>query len=303
MNHHPPAQPVVMMVHAHPDDESSLTGGTLARCAAAGYRTVLVTCTDGGQGDATPGLKPGQQGHDSHLVAAARSRELDLAAATLGVHAVIKLGYPDSGVSVESPYPAADVSFATRPLRPMLVRLVRVMRLYRPDVVVTYPANGLSAHPDHIRTHELVVAAHRHVIANSDPQAPSTRTGDTAPQVPKLYFIALSKTRLRAVQDRARAALGPQTWVPPDAMAVDDAHITTAIDVTAFWPAKLRALAAHASQSDAAALLRIFTATEHSAGLFEEYVRAYPPPPPGPHVLEHGFFDATPLANSRTAGD
>lgn len=273
-----------MMVHAHPDDESSLTGGTLARYGANGWRTVLVTCTDGGQGDTADGLKPGHPGHDPRLVAAARSQELNLATAALGVRDVVRLGYPDSGIAGDG-----AAGFSRRPLQPMLVRLVRLMRLYQPDVLVTYPPNGLSGHPDHVRTHELVLAAHRNVIANAEPQPPGRATPATT-WGPQLHYIALSRSRLRGVADRARAALGPDAWVPPEAMAVADADITTAIDVTAFWPAKLRALAAHASQSDAAALLRIFGAPDDSAKWFEEYVRAYPPGATGPDAVASDFL-------------
>ncbi|CAN5583657.1 hypothetical protein BH11ACT6_BH11ACT6_12740 [soil metagenome] len=275
-----------MMVHAHPDDESSLTGGTLARYAAAGCRTVLVTCTDGGQGDAGPNLKPGQPGHDPRLVAAQRSQELAQAAALLGVHDVIKLGYPDSGVSAR---PAPD-SFSQRPVRPMLVRLVRLIRMYQPDVVITYPPNGMSGHPDHIRTHDLVLAAHQNIIANSEPAHHQPQDAASASWGPQLYYIALSRTRLRAAQDRARVAFGPQSWVPPDGMAVDDASITTSIDVAAFRADKLAALAAHASQADAAALLQIFGAAADSAESVEEYVRVYPVPPSPSIAVEVDFF-------------
>src|ERR1700704_5648288 len=81
-----PLQPVLMVVHAHPDDESSQTGGTLAAYSAAGWRTILITCTDGAQGDGIAGSKPGQDEHDPKQVAQRRSLELDMAAAALGIH-------------------------------------------------------------------------------------------------------------------------------------------------------------------------------------------------------------------------
>lgn len=252
-----PRQPVLMMVHAHPDDESSQTGGTLAAYSAAGWRTILITCTDGAQGDGIAGSKPGQGEHDSKQVAQRRSLELDMAAAALGVHEVIKLGFPDSGVPDER-VPARKV-FSRRPLRPMVDRLIELIELYRPTVVVTYPSNGLSGHPDHIRTHTLVRTALRAV-----------------PQPPLLYYIALSRSRLLAAQNRVRAALGPDAWVPPEEMSIDDCEVTTVIDITAHWRDKLRALSAHASQSDAAALLTMFAAVEgHGPGAYvEEYVAA-----------------------------
>ena len=149
---------------------------------------------------------------------------------------------------------------------------------------MTYPPNGFSGHPDHIRTHDLVVAAHRHLIANGEVEAESS-------PAPRLYYIALSKSRLRGARDRARAALGADAWVPPDEMAIDDAQVTTVIDVAAFWPDKLRAMAAHASQSDAAALLQMFSAADESAERVEEYVRAYPAPAEGPVFVEDDFFN------------
>ena len=256
-----------MIVHAHPDDESSQTGGTLARYAAAGCRTVLVTCTDGALGDADGGAKPGEPGHAPEQVAANRARELGAAARALGVHDLVALGYPDSGMPGPGGHVAPE-AFSRRPLMPMVTQMVRLIRLHQPDVVVTYPPNGMSGHPDHIRTHDVVVAAHANVVANA------------APPGPRLYYIALSVTRLRAAQASVRAAMGDDAWAPPDELGVDDADITTVLDVAPFWDAKLRALAAHASQADAAMLLQMFSMSDGPAseGTFvEEYVRAYPP--------------------------
>ena len=266
--------PVLMVVHAHPDDEASQTGGTLARYAAAGWRTVLITCTDGGQGDGPHGEKPGDPRHDPQQVAALRSRELDLAAAALGVHDVVKLGYPDSGTPDGNSILARADAFSRRQIAPMVTRLVRLLRQYQPDVIVTYPSNGLSGHPDHIRTHQLVHAALRNVADTVDEpggQAPSTR------KAIKLYYIAMSKTRIRAARARARAAFGENAWLPPEEMAIDDSEITTVIDVAPYWDNKLRALAAHASQSDAAAILQMLCADTNLANFgerVEEYVRA-----------------------------
>ncbi len=271
--------PVLMVVHAHPDDESSQTGGTLARYAAAGCRTVLVTCTDGAQGDAaTDGAKPGQDGHDPRRVAEHRAAELDAAARALGVGDLVMLGYPDSGVS-DAGDPAAD-SFSARELAPMVVRMVSLMRRFAPDVVITYPPNGLSGHLDHVRTHDLVVAAHRELMAEG--------------WAPRLYYIAMSVSRLREVQEHVRAAFGAEAWVPPDDLGIDDVEITTVIDVAPFWADKLAALAAHASQPDAALLLRLFTMADDSTvrgAKQEEYVRAYPPTETPAGSVERDLFD------------
>lgn len=267
--------PVLMVVHAHPDDESSSTGGTLAHYSALGYRTILVTCTDGRQGDAADGAKPGQAGHDPHEVARRRADELDAAAAALGITEVVKLRYPDSGVDDNS----AEEAFSTRPVAPLVHQLVRLMRMYRPDVVITYPPNGLSGHPDHIRTHDIVVAAHGNVVA----------AGDS----PTLYYIALSRSRIKAFQANAKAAFGDDQWAPPDSMAVDDDLVTTVIDVGSHWSAKLAGLAAHSSQADAAMLLQMFSARRDldvPGGGVEEYIRAYPPATDAEAEIERDLF-------------
>lgn len=95
-----------------------------------------------------------------------------------------------------------------------------------------------------------------------------------------------------ALEAGVRAAFGDDAWALPEDMGVDDAEITTVRDVTPFWDAKLRAIAAHASQADAAMLLQIFSAAVDpaaTAAQVEEYVRAYPPPT-ATDVVEADFF-------------
>lgn len=289
MSHRPHPTPVLMMVHAHPDDESSLTGGTLALYSAAGVRTVLVTCTDGAQGDAGPNFPPGSPSHDPRAVAAQRTRELDQAAELLGIHELVQLGYPDSGTLERSPSEVSPNAFSRRPFRPMVEQMVGLMRLHRPDVIVTYPANGVSGHPDHVRTHDLVVAAHCKIIADEE-TASVGQPAQLSAWDPKLYYIALSRTRMRRIQALARNVIDEHAWVPPDDIAIDDIHVTTAIDVAAVWPQQLRALAAHASQGDAMGLLRILTAADGTDGNVEEYVQAYPSPSQHADVRHDDFF-------------
>ncbi len=263
-------RPTVMAVHAHPDDESSQTGGTLARYAAQGCRTILVTCTDGGEGSAPVGVQPGQIGYGRSLIAGTRSAELRHACAALAISDAVALGYRDTGLS---PTPDPE-SYSRLPLRPLVAQMLRLMRMLAPDVVVTYPPNGLSGHPDHIRTHDVVAAAHARLVADS-------ANGGSPHTAPQLYYIALSTRQLEAFRTSIRDRLGPNAWAPPSSMAVDDRAITTAIDVDAYWANKLDALAAHASQPDATELLSAFAAHRDTPGKVEQYVRAYPPPQPG----------------------
>ncbi|MEU1371842.1 PIG-L family deacetylase [Streptomyces sp. NPDC005803] len=265
-----------MIVHAHPDDEASQTGGTLARYSAAGFRTVLVTCTDGGQGDGADGVKPGHHTHHPVQTAARRSLELGMSAVALGITDLIQLRYPDSDMP-ESADDIAPSAFSKLDGEPLVRRLEALMHEYQPDVIVTYPANGLSHHPDHIRTHELTVTAFGRIK-----QAGGFRRhrADVTPApvrtMPKLYYIAVSFSRLKALRAQADGVLEPDAWVPPLEIGVDDDTITTAVDISGYWAEKLRALSAHASQADAAALLRVLRLSG-AEDQVEEYVRADPP--------------------------
>ncbi|WP_372509140.1 PIG-L deacetylase family protein [Actinomadura madurae] len=93
-----PRELTLMAVHAHPDDEVLSTGGILARYAAEGVRTVLVTCTNGEQGDGPGGVKPGEPGHDAEEVARRRLAELRESAGLLDIGHLELLGYRDSGM-------------------------------------------------------------------------------------------------------------------------------------------------------------------------------------------------------------
>src|SRR3954462_8525656 len=94
----PDRQLTLMAVHAHPDDEATSTGGVLAKYAAEGIRTVLVTCTDGSCGDGADGSKPGDPGHDPVAVVELRRKELEASCEILGVSHLECLGYRDSGM-------------------------------------------------------------------------------------------------------------------------------------------------------------------------------------------------------------
>src|SRR5579863_7374441 len=144
-----------MAVHAHPDDECS-NGGTLARYSAEGCNTVLVTCTNGEEGEIVDPdmdvetIKP--------RLGDVRLGELNAAVGVLGIRHLEVLGYRDSGM-VGTPanddprsFNRADPDEATR-------RLVALMRRYRPHVVYTYDENGGYGHPDHLMAHRTTVAA------------------------------------------------------------------------------------------------------------------------------------------------
>src|ERR1700730_2742669 len=153
-----PDVPTLMAVHAHPDDESSSTGGILAGYADEGMRTVVVTCTNGEYGDAPGGIKPGEPGHDPEAVARIRRGELERACALLGVENVELLGYHDSGMA-DWQYREDPEAFCNVPIDESAARLTQMFEKYRPDIVVTYAGDSGYDHPDHLQTTRVTMAA------------------------------------------------------------------------------------------------------------------------------------------------
>ncbi|HET9076643.1 MAG TPA: PIG-L family deacetylase [Acidimicrobiales bacterium] len=250
----------LMVVHAHPDDESISTGGTLARYSAEGVRTVLVTCTDGGCGDGPGGAKPGEPGHDRAAVVAERRRELERSCRALGVHVLETLDYPDSGMMGWADNDAPG-SFWSTPVDEAASRLAGVMERYQPQVVVTYDPNGFYGHPDHIQAHRITVAA---VEASGIPD--------------KLYYTAVPRSML-ADFGRRLADLGVDLGTPggegpdPD-WGTPDAEITTYLDVGPFTGVKFESLECHASQAENIFFVRMGREAFGELMAVETFVRA-----------------------------
>lgn len=132
MNHQ-----TLLVILAHPDDESFPIGGTLAKYAAEGARVVLVSATRGEAG--IRGLTPESAGE-------IRARELQQAAKTLGVSEVRFLGYRDGELSIIN-------------LEEIRLQVVGLIREIDPQVVITFGPDGISGHPDHVAMHEIVTQA------------------------------------------------------------------------------------------------------------------------------------------------
>ena len=239
----------LIAVHAHPDDECISTGGVLARYAAEGARTVLVTCTDGAVGEISdPSLAT-----PDNLVEV-RSRELADSVRILNVSRLVKLGYRDSGMAgtADNTNPA---SFHQANFDEAVERVVAVMRAERPQVVVTYDERGGYGHPDHIRAHQVAVAAFE--AAGDASRFPSAGPVWTAA---KLYYAVFPRSAMLRFSERLRAA-GIE---PPFARAaadesaasasdeppfgVADDKVTTVVDVSAYVGQKRAALEAHRTQ-------------------------------------------------------
>ncbi len=198
----------LLLVHAHPDDESIGTGATMAKYAAEGARVTLVTCTLGELGEVIPpSLAYLADGNGARL-GEYRIGELAAACAELGVSDHRFLGgagrWRDSGMmgtaGNDDPrcFWRADVDEAAG-------ALLEVIREVRPQVLVTYDANGFYGHPDHIQAHR--VAWHAFALARADGLA-------------RFYATA----------------------------APDSGQVTTEIDATAYFGQKMAAMRAHATQ-------------------------------------------------------
>lgn len=242
----------MLLVHAHPDDETIGCGATMARYAAQGAAVTLVTCTLGEEGEVlVPDL--------AHLAADAtdtlgshRHGELLAAARALGVEDVRILGgagrWRDSGM-MGTPANLAPNCFWRADLLQAAAELVAVIREVRPQVLITYDEFGGYGHPDHIQAHR--VAMYGTVLAESN--GFRRDLGDPW-SVPKIYWTALPRSELRAAVERLResgiesefAKLDPAT-AP---FAVDDELVTTVIDGAGFIAAKRAAMEAHATQID-----------------------------------------------------
>jgi N-acetyl-1-D-myo-inositol-2-amino-2-deoxy-alpha-D-glucopyranoside deacetylase len=139
----------VMFVHAHPDDESMSSGGTIARLVAEGVRVDLVTCTDGAEGE----IHDPTLDHDEARprLAAIRAAELACSVDALGAGAIhhAMLGYRDSGMMGTEANGHPD-AFWQADLAEATDRLVHLVKVARPAVIVSYDENGNYGHPDHI---------------------------------------------------------------------------------------------------------------------------------------------------------
>ncbi|GHJ54086.1 GlcNAc-PI de-N-acetylase [Nonomuraea sp. TT08I-71] len=227
----------LMAVHAHPDDEATSTGGVLARYAAEGITTVLVTCTDGRCGDGPGGVKPGDPGHDPEAVVAMRAAELTASCDALKVTHVETLGYADSGMMgwATNDLPGA---FWNTPVAEAADRLAELIRRYRPDVVVTYDENGFYGHPDHIQAHRITMAA----IERTDVPAKVYWT-----TVPRSAFEEFGRV-MKEIGVEFPEPDGPSEEMPQ--LGLPDGEITTWVDTSAYGGQKFESLAAHASQAE-----------------------------------------------------
>ncbi|MFI9361075.1 N-acetyl-1-D-myo-inositol-2-amino-2-deoxy-alpha-D-glucopyranoside deacetylase [Kitasatospora sp. NPDC053057] len=238
----------LLLVHAHPDDESIGNGATMARYAAEGARVTLVTCTLGEGGEVIPPELAHLTADRDDTLGAHRIGELTEAMRALGVTDFRFLGgpgrYRDSGMmgvpdnDVPGCFWRADVDEAAD-------HLVAVVREVRPQVLVTYDDNGGYGHPDHIQAHRVAMRAYE-LAAD-----PAHRPELGAPwRIAKVYWNRMPRSVLDAgLAATAAEAAFPGTAQPADVPGVvADEVVTTVLDGTAHAGRKAAAMAAHATQ-------------------------------------------------------
>ncbi|WP_046471078.1 N-acetyl-1-D-myo-inositol-2-amino-2-deoxy-alpha-D-glucopyranoside deacetylase [Allosalinactinospora lopnorensis] len=233
----------LLLVHAHPDDESIVTGATMAKYVAEGVRVTLVTCTLGEEGEVIP---PELVHLSGDGLGKYRIGELSKACLALGVRDHRFLGgpghYRDSGM-MGAPSNDDPRCFWRADVEEAAYRLAMIVREVRPHVMVSYDDNGGYGHPDHVQAHRVAVRAFGKAAERALPGS-SWHTR-------KLYAIAQPRSVLEASVERLRDSPGPFTApesIRDIAPGAPDRIVTTRIDASSQWPAKVLAMRAHASQ-------------------------------------------------------
>lgn len=250
----------LLAVLAHPDDESLGFGGTLAKYAARGVKTYLVTATRGERG------RFGSLGKAGDPVEVGRVREAELrcAAAALGIREVSILNYPDGAV---------DQVEATTAVRDVVSHIRRI----QPDAVVTFGPEGAYGHPDHIAisqftTAATVCAADCGYSVNHGSQADSLAPHSVA----KLYYLAWRNDTWRSYQAAFRKLTSTVDGVERQAAPWPDWAVTTEIDTSDYWRMVWKAVRCHQTQLSIYERLEDLTEDEQTA-LWgsQEFYRAY----------------------------
>jgi mycothiol S-conjugate amidase len=239
----------LMAVHAHPDDESSKGAATMAKYVADGHEVMVVTLTGGERGSI---LNPAMDRPDVlENMTEFRRAEMAEAARILGVQHRW-LGFVDSGLPEGDPLPPLpEGCFALVPLEEATEKLVEVVREFQPHVIVTYDENGGYPHPDHIKCHEVSVAA---FDAAGDPDR-FPAAGDPWTPLKLYYSHGFSRKRMVAMHEAmlARGLESPYTewlekWDPNRGDPAD--RVTSRVECGEYFHVRDDALRAHATQID-----------------------------------------------------
>jgi len=226
-------RPVLVTVHAHPDDEAIFTGGTIVRAVEAGWRVVLVVATDGDRGTG--------KGVTRAELASRRRAETRQAAAVLGIERIVFLGYGDSGYGAPTDGLRPEVAtgrgissgtLSAAHLDEVVAEVRRIVIEENAVAVTSYDDNGVYGHIDHVLVHDI---AARCVVG----------TGC------ELYESTMDRNALRVLRNRLIGrGLVPDLWPGSlvDRLGVESGKDVIPVDVSGQLDRKLLAIAAHSSQ-------------------------------------------------------
>ncbi|MHB9759020.1 N-acetyl-1-D-myo-inositol-2-amino-2-deoxy-alpha-D-glucopyranoside deacetylase [Streptomyces sp. BYX5S] len=241
----------LLLVHAHPDDESINNGATMAKYAAEGARVTLVTCTLGEEGEVIPDELAHLAPDRENILGPHRIGELAAAMKELGVSDHRFLGGPgrfrDSGM-MGAPQNEREGAFWSADLDEAAAHLVAVIRETRPQVLITYDPDGGYGHPDHIQAHRVAMRA-----ADLAAETAFRRDLGEPHAIAKVYWNRVPRS---VVEERFRWLAGALDTTPFDVAAavddvpgvVDDERITAEIDGRPHVERKAAAMRAHATQ-------------------------------------------------------
>ncbi|WBT09646.1 mycothiol conjugate amidase Mca [Corynebacterium sp. SCR221107] len=241
----------LLAIHAHPDDESSKAAATMARYVDEGNRVKVLTCTGGERGDV---LNPAMDRPVvKENIGAIRREEMANAIKALGVEHEW-LGYVDSGLPEGDPLPPLpEGSFALADTEEVVQKVVKVIREFRPHVIITYDENGGYPHPDHLKVHEVSMIAWE----KSGEQDYHPELGQAWTPLKLYYTHGFIRQRMQMFHD----LLVEQGKESPYAEILDRwkanqadtmARVTTQVNVERWFDRRDAALKAHATQIDPA---------------------------------------------------
>lgn len=238
----------LLLVLAHPDDESFVSGGTIAKYSQLGWQIGLICATKGEAGDR------GLYEEDIQL-AEIRSQELNAAASVLGISSLSFLPFSDGKLKDVNPGELEDV-------------LYKKLMEYEPDVVITFEPNGITNHPDHMRICISTTFAFQKYakffvsgksLGNRDPRRKFVKKlgGYEGRAEPKLYYACMPQSVAEYLQNHE--VLPKESYGKPW-KGIPDKTISTVIDISDFTETKVKAIAQHTSQrKDAEKFLSIDT--------------------------------------------
>jgi LmbE family N-acetylglucosaminyl deacetylase len=229
----------LLAIFPHPDDETFSAAGVMAAAVERGVPVTVITATRGEAGESSiAGLDVPER------LGVVRERELREAMRQIGVSDVRWLGYRDSGMA-GSPSAEHPQAFVRVPVETAAATLVPHIRSVQPQVIVTFGAEGLYGHPDHLHMHHVVLRA---IHLAADPAHKDRATAQPW-QTPALYFAAFPREEMLTLFDRPDS---PLRSLPEDARAnlgTPRSEITHTITIEPWRERKRAAIAAHRTQT------------------------------------------------------